>query len=126
MESGSLAQGLSALTQPLKLRLQRTSGEGTLRDYSANVVLIEPLATMAAVEDFLYPRIMPRSTPASAKPVATQTAVPKREPEQSAAAPAEGGSAQPAEPVQPPQTAAAVQGGQCPPAGRRQSGRVSS
>ena len=55
-EGSSLAQGLSALTQPLKLRLQRNAGETTLRDYSSNVVLIEPLATMTAVEDFLFPR----------------------------------------------------------------------
>ena len=69
-ESGSLAQGLSALTQPLKLRLQRNTGEATLRDYSTNVVLIEPLATMTAVEDFLFPRVMPRDPPAQSKPTA--------------------------------------------------------
>lgn len=59
-EGSSLAQGLSALTQPLKLRLQRRPGESSLKDYSSNVVLIEPLATMAAVEDFLYMRVQQR------------------------------------------------------------------
>jgi hypothetical protein len=28
-----------------------------IKDYSTNIVLIEPLATVAAIEDFLFPRI---------------------------------------------------------------------
>lgn len=58
---GGVAVGLSALTQPFKLRLSRAPGETALRDYSSNVVLIEPLATLAAVEDFLWHRVRARS-----------------------------------------------------------------
>ncbi|KAG0572814.1 hypothetical protein KC19_VG127600 [Ceratodon purpureus] len=53
----SFAAGLSALTQPFKLRLCRATGDKMLRDYSTNIVLIEPLATLVAVEDFLWPRV---------------------------------------------------------------------
>ncbi|KAL8540084.1 hypothetical protein ACS0TY_001609 [Phlomoides rotata] len=52
-----LPSGLGALSQPFKLRLCRASGEKSLRDYSSNVVLIDPLASLAAVEDFLWPRV---------------------------------------------------------------------
>ncbi|KAL2649350.1 hypothetical protein R1flu_017478 [Riccia fluitans] len=55
--SASIAAGLSALTQPFKLRLLRASNEKVLRDYSSNIVLIEPLASLLAVEDFLWPRV---------------------------------------------------------------------
>jgi hypothetical protein len=65
--------GLRALTQPLKLRLRSadagssgSSGTGTasgdtprLRDLSGNVVLIEPLATVRAIEEFLMARVLP-------------------------------------------------------------------
>ncbi|KAG8364405.1 hypothetical protein BUALT_Bualt19G0125400 [Buddleja alternifolia] len=52
-----LSSGLNALSQPFKLRLCRAHGEKSLRDYSSNVVLIDPLASLAAVEDFLWPRV---------------------------------------------------------------------
>ncbi|XP_028113334.1 E3 ubiquitin-protein ligase UPL3-like [Camellia sinensis] len=52
-----LSYGLSALSQPFKLRLCRAQGEKSLRDYSSNVVLIDPLASLAAVEDFLWLRV---------------------------------------------------------------------
>ncbi|XP_061342076.1 E3 ubiquitin-protein ligase UPL3 [Gastrolobium bilobum] len=55
--SGRLSSGLSALSQPFKLRLCRVQGEKSLRDYSSNVVLIDPLASLAAIEEFLWPRI---------------------------------------------------------------------
>lgn len=55
--SASIAAGLSALTQPFKLRLSRASSETCLRDYSSKIVLIEPLATLVAIEDFLWPRV---------------------------------------------------------------------
>lgn len=55
--SARLSSGLSALSQPFKLRLCRAPGEKALRDYSSNVVLIDPLASLAAVEEFLWPRI---------------------------------------------------------------------
>ncbi|XP_052192729.1 E3 ubiquitin-protein ligase UPL3 [Diospyros lotus] len=52
-----MSSGLSALSQPFKLRLCRAQGEKSLRDYSNNIVLIDPLAILAAVEDFLWPRV---------------------------------------------------------------------
>ncbi|XP_027356506.1 E3 ubiquitin-protein ligase UPL3 [Abrus precatorius] len=55
--SARLSSGLSALSQPFKLRLCRAQGEKSLRDYSSNVVLIDPLASLAAIEEFLWPRI---------------------------------------------------------------------
>ncbi|CAE6150479.1 unnamed protein product [Arabidopsis arenosa] len=55
--SARLSSGLSALAHPLKLRLCRAPGEKTLRDYSSNIVLIDPLASIAAVEEFLWPRV---------------------------------------------------------------------
>ncbi|XP_042042239.1 E3 ubiquitin-protein ligase UPL3-like isoform X2 [Salvia splendens] len=55
--NGRLSSGLSALSQPFKLRLCRAHGEKSLRDYSSNVVLIDPLASLAGVEDFLWPRV---------------------------------------------------------------------
>ncbi|KAK6143373.1 hypothetical protein DH2020_023721 [Rehmannia glutinosa] len=55
-------------------RLSSGLREKSLRDYSSNVVLIDPLASLAAVEEFLWPRVQRRtgisspsaSTPASA------------------------------------------------------------
>lgn len=52
-----LSSGLSALSQPFKLRLCRAPGDKSLRDYSNTVVLIDPLASLAAVEDFLWARV---------------------------------------------------------------------
>ena len=71
-DAGSLSAGLAALAQPFKLRLSRAPHERQLRDYSSNVVLIEPLATMAAVEEFLWPRVYRAEavTAAATKPAA--------------------------------------------------------
>lgn len=55
--SARLSSGLSSLSQPFKLRLCRSQGDKSLRDYSSNVVLIDPLASLAAVEEFLWPRV---------------------------------------------------------------------
>ncbi|XP_074312940.1 E3 ubiquitin-protein ligase UPL3-like [Silene latifolia] len=55
--SSRLSSGLSALSQPFKLRLCRAQGEKSLRDYSNTIVLIDPLASLTAVEDFLWPRV---------------------------------------------------------------------
>ncbi|KAK9164539.1 hypothetical protein Syun_005441 [Stephania yunnanensis] len=52
-----LSSGLSALAQPFKLRLCRGQGDKSLRDYSSNIVLIDPLASLAAIEEFLWPRV---------------------------------------------------------------------
>jgi len=55
--SARLSSGLTALSQPIKLRLCRAQGEKSLRDYSSNVVLIDPLASLAAIEEFLWTRV---------------------------------------------------------------------
>jgi hypothetical protein len=58
--SASVGIGLRQLAQPFKLCLKRapgSSGADDLRDYSHHVVLIEPLATMLSVQDFLWNRV---------------------------------------------------------------------
>ncbi|KAF6266557.1 hypothetical protein COO60DRAFT_1697133 [Scenedesmus sp. NREL 46B-D3] len=60
--SSSLTSGLAALTQPFKLRLVRHPEEHALKEYPANIVLIEPLANMTAIEDFLWQRVNRGST----------------------------------------------------------------
>ncbi|CBI17334.3 unnamed protein product, partial [Vitis vinifera] len=52
------SSGLSALSQPFKLHLRRAQGDKSLRDYSSNIVLIDPLASLSAVEEFLWPRVL--------------------------------------------------------------------
>ncbi|GMI83508.1 KAKTUS, UBIQUITIN-PROTEIN LIGASE 3 [Hibiscus trionum] len=52
-----LSSGLSALSHAFKLRLCRAQGEKSLRDYSSNILSIDPFASLAAVEEFLWPRI---------------------------------------------------------------------
>ncbi|CAM0948357.1 unnamed protein product [Alopecurus aequalis] len=66
-----LTSGLGALAQPFKLRLCRAQGEKSLRDYSSNIVLIDPFASLAAVEEFLWPRI--QRSEAASKPVSCAT-----------------------------------------------------
>lgn len=68
LQPGSLSSGLSMLTHPFKLRLCRHSSDNSLRDYSTNIVLIEPLATMAAIEEFLWSRVYRGVAPGSAPP----------------------------------------------------------
>ena len=77
--TASIAAGLSALTQPFKLRLCRAAGEKTLRDYSTNIVLIEPLATLVAVEEFLWPRVKRQEAGASTSEASAPVAVPGAE-----------------------------------------------
>jgi len=55
--SGDLTAGLKLLAQPLKLRLTRDESDTTVADYGGSVVLIEPLATINAVHDFLWPKV---------------------------------------------------------------------
>lgn len=71
-DGSSLSSGLAALTQPFKLRLARAEHEKQLKDYATNVVLIEPLASMTAVEDFLWSKVYRSSAspPPSAAPAA--------------------------------------------------------
>jgi E3 ubiquitin-protein ligase TRIP12 len=64
---GALSAGLSALAQPFKLRMARSQHETQLWDYSTNVVLIEPLASLQAVEDFLWPRVFRANPPPEAR-----------------------------------------------------------
>ncbi|KAK9798991.1 hypothetical protein WJX73_009807 [Symbiochloris irregularis] len=66
-DASALTFGLAALSQPFQLRLARAAHERQLGDYGCNTVLIEPLATMFAVEDFLWPRVY-RKAPASPAP----------------------------------------------------------
>ena len=68
--SGDLTAGPKLLAQPMKLRLAREAGETALSDYSANVVLIEPLATLKAVHDFLWAKVChpPSDAPAAHTP----------------------------------------------------------
>ena len=62
--AGDLAAGLRLLAQPMKLRLAREAGETRVSDYGGNVVLIEPLATLKAVHDFLCSKAHARPPPA--------------------------------------------------------------
>lgn len=67
--SNSVSSGLRQLAQPFKLRLRKASsddGGSGLRDYSHHVVLIEPLATMASVQEFLWPKVRELERGASA------------------------------------------------------------
>ncbi|KAL5995652.1 E3 ubiquitin-protein ligase upl3 [Asimina triloba] len=80
-----LSSGLSVLSQPFKLRLCRAQGEKSLRDYSSNVVLIDPLATLAAVEEFLWPRVQRGET--GQKPSASGNSEPGTSPAAGASSP---------------------------------------
>jgi E3 ubiquitin-protein ligase TRIP12 len=58
--SSSIGSGLRQLAMPFKLCLRRAStlaGGAGLRDYSHHIVMIEPLATMSSVQDFLWSRV---------------------------------------------------------------------
>ncbi|GER50251.1 E3 ubiquitin-protein ligase UPL3 [Striga asiatica] len=56
--NASVSSGSSSLSRSIKLRLSRAPEEKTLGDYSTNVVIIsDPLTSLAAVEDFLLPRV---------------------------------------------------------------------
>lgn len=48
---------LKVLAQPLKLRLERLAGDTSVKDFAIAAVMIEPMATVQAVEDFLYPKV---------------------------------------------------------------------
>jgi len=51
--------GIKYLAKPLKLRLEKCEDENVLSDFSMNVVGIEPLASVSAVEKFLWEKIQP-------------------------------------------------------------------
>lgn len=49
---------LVGLVRPFKIRFKlAVNSTDCLSDYSNNVVLVEPFATLSAIEDFLYPRV---------------------------------------------------------------------
>ena len=61
--SGAAGDGLGVLARPFKLRLCRASGQRAgLKDYASNIILVEPLATLNAIEDFLFPRVHRQSS----------------------------------------------------------------
>jgi hypothetical protein len=53
----TLSNGLAALMNPFKIRLEKHVQEKGLREYSSHYVLIEPLASLSAVEDFLWSKV---------------------------------------------------------------------
>jgi hypothetical protein len=54
---------LRLLTQPLKIRLKREGPGEDLRDYSENIILVDPLVSLKKIEKFLLTRILRCSTP---------------------------------------------------------------
>lgn len=54
------AREASALSAPIKLRLDRDPSDTTLRELSSRSVMIEPLASVQAIEDFLWSRVKPQ------------------------------------------------------------------
>eukprot|EP00339_Tiarina_fusa_P025807 CAMPEP_0117003470 /NCGR_PEP_ID=MMETSP0472-20121206/4774_1 /TAXON_ID=693140 ORGANISM="Tiarina fusus, Strain LIS" /NCGR_SAMPLE_ID=MMETSP0472 /ASSEMBLY_ACC=CAM_ASM_000603 /LENGTH=1404 /DNA_ID=CAMNT_0004704119 /DNA_START=206 /DNA_END=4423 /DNA_ORIENTATION=- len=55
--------GVKFLAKPFKLKLGRAPDETVLSDFSSNVVGIEPLASVGAVEKFLWDKIQPAVDP---------------------------------------------------------------
>jgi len=74
-EVSGTSTGLKYLTQPFKLKLTKEGDNENLKDYSSNVVLIEPLATITAIEEFLTSKAI--STPAAATTSASATTQPQ-------------------------------------------------
>eukprot|EP00039_Didymoeca_costata_P031574 m.35423 g.35423 ORF g.35423 m.35423 type:complete len:1678 (-) comp8883_c0_seq1:1451-6484(-) len=53
----SRGEALGALSRPMKLELARDASSSNLKELPTSVVLIEPLASIQAIEDFLWPRV---------------------------------------------------------------------
>eukprot|EP00002_Diphylleia_rotans_P040930 TRINITY_DN9833_c0_g2_i9.p1 TRINITY_DN9833_c0_g2~~TRINITY_DN9833_c0_g2_i9.p1 ORF type:complete len:1473 (+),score=252.80 TRINITY_DN9833_c0_g2_i9:299-4717(+) len=51
--------GLRSLTQPFKIKLTKAEGEHGLKDYALGMINVEPLATVQAVEDFIWSKVRP-------------------------------------------------------------------
>eukprot|EP01103_Thecamoeba_quadrilineata_P015346 TRINITY_DN481_c1_g1_i1.p1 TRINITY_DN481_c1_g1~~TRINITY_DN481_c1_g1_i1.p1 ORF type:complete len:1638 (-),score=371.48 TRINITY_DN481_c1_g1_i1:6-4919(-) len=72
--------GLNFLTQPLKLKplrldnVEHMSDERELKDYSAPFIHVEPLATIHAIEEFLWQRVKPPIIPAPSIPTSSPKA----------------------------------------------------
>jgi len=64
-ESKSGLGGLKVLTQPFKLKLQRIDEDESslLKDYSENLIMVEPLASIQSIENFLWPKISSQPQP---------------------------------------------------------------
>eukprot|EP00300_Choanocystis_sp_HF-7_P009738 c16608_g1_i1.p1 GENE.c16608_g1_i1~~c16608_g1_i1.p1 ORF type:complete len:1572 (+),score=317.42 c16608_g1_i1:1741-6456(+) len=60
---GDSIASMKALTQPFKLRLQRIEGDTIVKEHSSSPVMIEALASILAIEDFLAPKVAPVHTP---------------------------------------------------------------
>ena len=48
---------LAGLVRPFKVQFKKTGKDADLIDYSSNVVLVEPFATLSSIEDFLFSRV---------------------------------------------------------------------
>jgi len=81
-DSRGALSGLKVLAQPFKLRLQKLETETSqaVKDYGENVVMIEPLATIQAIENFLLPKVSdPTQKPkAKTEPSVDETALLRR------------------------------------------------
>eukprot|EP00698_Gefionella_okellyi_P017273 TRINITY_DN5031_c0_g1_i1.p1 TRINITY_DN5031_c0_g1~~TRINITY_DN5031_c0_g1_i1.p1 ORF type:complete len:1695 (-),score=309.88 TRINITY_DN5031_c0_g1_i1:43-5127(-) len=62
--------GMAMLTKPLRIKLQRADDSPQLKTFPASIVLIEPLATGKAIEEFLKPKVLPSSEDATAGSIA--------------------------------------------------------
>lgn len=74
LERSGIGYGMAVLSHTLRIQLQLAAHETELKDYG-HWVLIEPLATLQAIEDFLYPRVAvpkPSSGSASAAKAAAE------------------------------------------------------
>lgn len=64
-ETRDRRRDLSVLSAPINLRIERAAGESALREFNQSV-MIEPLAPIQAIEDFLWPRVRPEAGSAGA------------------------------------------------------------
>lgn len=62
LSHGGRSSGLSVLSQACNIRLCRAKGDESLIDYSSYILVFNPLATLAAVEEFLWPRVQQSET----------------------------------------------------------------
>ncbi|KNC84223.1 hypothetical protein SARC_03555 [Sphaeroforma arctica JP610] len=58
----SFSNHLKVLTQPVKIKLERAAGQSAKLRELKKVVAVEPMASMSAIEDFLWPEVRPKDT----------------------------------------------------------------
>eukprot|EP01133_Synstelium_polycarpum_P007971 gene7971-9365_t len=75
-EVGGTSSGLKYLAQPFKLKLVKEGSDETLKDYASNIVLIEPLATITAIEEFLMSRVAAKDVVAKTQLDSSQSSTP--------------------------------------------------